>query len=131
MAYRALVRNAIPQGAWRLIREALQPGRPSGSVRCTDQGEAMVRRRIAHRGRGRPARGGGRTLGGNKSVPVLFKARQQLMTDAPNVMRATCDPQVTRVRDGKVWLFAVAEHWNAETSAGMWQRAASGARRSR
>jgi putative transposase len=56
-AYRALVRNAIPQGEWRLIREALQRGQLTGSERLTDQVEAMVRRRIEHRGRGRLRKG--------------------------------------------------------------------------
>lgn len=36
------------------------------------------------------------------------------MTDAPDVMWATDATQVATVRDGKVWFFAVAEHWNAE-----------------
>jgi putative transposase len=48
------VRSAIPEGEWRLIREALQRGQLTGSERFTDQVEAMVRRRIEHRGRGRP-----------------------------------------------------------------------------
>jgi transposase InsO family protein len=37
-----------------------------------------------------------------------------IITAAPNVMWATDATQVTTVRDGKVWLFGVAEHWNAE-----------------
>jgi putative transposase len=45
-AYRAFGRNAIPQGE-----------RLSGSARFTDWVDAMVRRRIAHRGRGRPRKG--------------------------------------------------------------------------
>jgi putative transposase len=40
-----------------LIREALQRGQLTGSERFTDQVEAMVRRRIEHRGRGRPRKG--------------------------------------------------------------------------
>jgi putative transposase len=56
-AYRAFVRNAIPEGEWGLIREALQRGQPTGSARCTDQVEARVRRRSEHRGRGRPRKG--------------------------------------------------------------------------
>src|SRR3712207_3542838 len=39
---------------------------------------------------------------------------RRIVTEAPNVMWATDATQVTTVRDGKVWLFAVAEHWNAE-----------------
>jgi len=37
-----------------------------------------------------------------------------IVTDAPNVMWATDATQIVTVRDGRVWLFGVAEHWNAE-----------------
>ena len=39
---------------------------------------------------------------------------RRIITEAPNVMWATDATQVTTVRDGRVWLFGVAEHWNAE-----------------
>jgi putative transposase len=39
---------------------------------------------------------------------------RRIITAAPNVMWATDATQVTTVRDGKVWLFGVVEHWNAE-----------------
>jgi putative transposase len=39
---------------------------------------------------------------------------RRIVTDAPNVMWATDGTQIPTVRDGKVWLFGVAEHWNAE-----------------
>jgi putative transposase len=39
---------------------------------------------------------------------------RHIITAAPNVMWATDATQITTVRDGKVWLFGVAEHWNAE-----------------
>ncbi len=39
---------------------------------------------------------------------------RRIITDAPDAMWATDATQVTTVRDGKVWFFAVAEHWNAE-----------------
>jgi putative transposase len=39
---------------------------------------------------------------------------RQIITEAPNLMWATDATQVTTVQDGKVWLFGVAEHWNAE-----------------
>jgi putative transposase len=39
---------------------------------------------------------------------------RHIVTDAPNVMWAIDATQITTVRDGKVWLFGVAEHWNAE-----------------
>src|ERR671913_2077482 len=39
---------------------------------------------------------------------------RHITTEAPNLMWATDTTQVTTVEDGKVWLFGVAEHWNAE-----------------
>src|SRR3954467_5458177 len=39
---------------------------------------------------------------------------RQIITAAPNIMWAIDATQVTTVADGKVWLFGVAEHWNAE-----------------
>jgi putative transposase len=39
---------------------------------------------------------------------------RHIVTEAPNVMWATDATQITTVQDGKVWLFGVAEHWNAE-----------------
>jgi transposase InsO family protein len=39
---------------------------------------------------------------------------RRIVTAAPNIMWATDATQITTVRDGKVWLFGVAEHWNAE-----------------
>jgi putative transposase len=39
---------------------------------------------------------------------------RQIITDAPNLMWATDATQITTVQDGKVWLFGVVEHWNAE-----------------
>jgi putative transposase len=39
---------------------------------------------------------------------------RRIVTEAPNVMWATDATQVTTVEHGKVWLFGVAEHWNAE-----------------
>jgi hypothetical protein len=38
---------------------------------------------------------------------------RSIITDAPNVMGATDGTQIGTVRDGKVWLFATVEHWNA------------------
>ena len=40
--------------------------------------------------------------------------QRRIITEAPNVMWATDATQITTVEDGKVWLFGVAEHWNAE-----------------
>jgi transposase InsO family protein len=39
---------------------------------------------------------------------------RHIVTEAPNLMWATDATQVTTVANGKVWLFGVAEHWNAE-----------------
>lgn len=39
---------------------------------------------------------------------------RQIITSAPNLMWATDATQIATVRDGKVWLFGVIEHWNAE-----------------
>ena len=39
---------------------------------------------------------------------------RHIITEAPNVMWAIDATQITTVQDGKVWLFGVAEHWNAE-----------------
>jgi putative transposase len=39
---------------------------------------------------------------------------RRISTEAPNVRWATDATQITTAEDGKVWLFGVAEHWNAE-----------------
>jgi putative transposase len=39
---------------------------------------------------------------------------RHIITEAPNIMWAIDATQVTTVADGKVWLFGVVEHWNAE-----------------
>ena len=39
---------------------------------------------------------------------------RHIITDAPNLMWASDATQITTVQDGKVWLFGVIEHWNAE-----------------
>jgi putative transposase len=39
---------------------------------------------------------------------------RHIITEAPNGMWATDATQITTVRDGKVWLFGVVEHWSAE-----------------
>jgi transposase InsO family protein len=51
---------------------------------------------------------------------------RRIVTAAPNVMWATDGTQITTVRDGKVWLFGVVEHWNAELLG--WHVAKSGTR---
>ena len=40
---------------------------------------------------------------------------RRIITEAPNIMWATDATQITTVQDGKIWLFGVIEHWNAET----------------
>jgi putative transposase len=52
---------------------------------------------------------------------------RKIVTDAPNVMWATDGTQITTVRDGKVWLFATVEHWNAEALG--WHVSKRGTRR--
>ena len=52
--------------------------------------------------------------------------QRQIITAAPNIMWATDATQITTVQDGKVWLFGVAEHWNAELLG--WHVAKSGNR---
>jgi putative transposase len=39
---------------------------------------------------------------------------RQIVTEAPDLMWATDATQITTAEDGKVWLFGVVEHWNAE-----------------
>jgi transposase InsO family protein len=39
---------------------------------------------------------------------------RRITTDAPNLMWGTDATQIATVEDGRVWLFAVVEHWNAE-----------------
>ena len=39
---------------------------------------------------------------------------RKIVTEAPNVMWAIDGTQIPTVHDGRVWLFGVAEHWNAE-----------------
>ena len=51
---------------------------------------------------------------------------RHIITQAPNIMWATDATQITTVQDGNVWLFAVAEHWNAELLG--WHVAKSGTR---
>ena len=51
---------------------------------------------------------------------------RRIVTAAPNVMWAIDATQITTVQDGKVWLFGVAEHWNAELLG--WHVAKSGNR---
>ena len=51
---------------------------------------------------------------------------RHIITAAPNVMWAIDATQVTTVQDGKVWLFGVVEHWNAEMMG--WHLAKRGTR---
>ncbi len=52
--------------------------------------------------------------------------QRQIITAAPNPMWATDATQVTTVEHGKVWIFGVAEHWNAEFLG--WHATKSGTR---
>ena len=51
---------------------------------------------------------------------------RRIITEAPNVMWAIDATQITTVRDGKVWLFGIAGHWNAGLLG--WHVAKSGTR---
>lgn len=50
-----------------------------------------------------------------------------IVTDTPNVMWAIDGTQIATVQDGKVWLFATVEHWNAEALG--WHVSKRGTRR--
>lgn len=52
---------------------------------------------------------------------------RRIVTDAPNLMWAIDGTQITTVQDGKVWLFATVEHWNAEALG--WHVSKRGTRR--
>jgi transposase InsO family protein len=39
---------------------------------------------------------------------------RRITADAPNIMGGTDATRIATVEDGRVWLFAVVEHWNAE-----------------
>jgi putative transposase len=53
--YARFVSEAIPQGEWDLIREALQRGQLTGNERFIAEVEQIVGRRVELRGQGRPA----------------------------------------------------------------------------
>lgn len=57
--YRTYLRAAIPDGQWQRIREAVQRGQLTGDGRFVDQVETILKRRVEHRGRGRPRKVGG------------------------------------------------------------------------
>ena len=52
--YKAWVRDAIPAGEWELIRQSLQRGQLTGSIRFVDEIEKKIQRRVECRGRGKP-----------------------------------------------------------------------------
>lgn len=52
--------------------------------------------------------------------------QRQITTTAPNLMWAIDATQIITVQHGKVWLFGVAEHWNAELLG--WHVTKSGSR---
>ena len=56
-----------------------------------------------------------RLLSPHRHLPRSAEAHDgRITTDAPNLMWGTDATQIPTVKDGKVWLFAVVEHWNAE-----------------
>ncbi len=52
--YARFLREAIPEGEWALIRDALQRGQLTGNTRFIDEIERVTGNRIEHRARGRP-----------------------------------------------------------------------------
>ena len=52
--YREFLRAAIPEGAWSLIREAVQRGQFTDTDRFVAQVETILGKRIEDRSRGRP-----------------------------------------------------------------------------
>ncbi len=54
--YGQFMREAIPNGEWMLIRQAIQRGQLTGNKRFVDQVEHILGRRIEFRAQGRPSR---------------------------------------------------------------------------
>ena len=52
--YERFVREAIPEGEWALIRDAIERGQLTGNQRFIDEIEGLLGRRIERRGQGRP-----------------------------------------------------------------------------
>lgn len=53
--YRQFLQEAIPQGEWRLIRDAVQRGPLTGAGRFVEKVEAILGKRIERPSRGRPS----------------------------------------------------------------------------
>lgn len=53
-SYKKWIKDAIPEGEWKFIREALQRGQLTGNKRFQDQIEKRIGERIEFRGQGRP-----------------------------------------------------------------------------
>lgn len=53
--YRQYLQAAIPEGEWRLIRDAVQRGQLTGTGRFVEKVEAILGKRIEHRSQGRPS----------------------------------------------------------------------------
>ncbi len=70
----------------------------------------------------------GGLLSPHRARPRPAETRDRpIATDAPNVMWAIDGTPIATVRDGKTWLFATAEQWNAEALG--WHVAKRGTRR--
>jgi putative transposase len=54
--YAAFLRAAIPDGEWRLIRDAVQRGHLTGSGWFVEEVEAIIGKRIEKRSPGRPSK---------------------------------------------------------------------------
>lgn len=53
-SYKTWVKESIPDGEWNLIRQSLQRGQLTGSLRFVDEIERKTARRVEFRGQGRP-----------------------------------------------------------------------------
>jgi putative transposase len=100
----AAIRADLARSPWsgEGHREVWARPRATDGIRVSRERVLRLMRRHAlpspHRARPRPA----------------ASHERRIVTEAPNVMWATDATQVTTVEDGKVWLFGVVEHWNAE-----------------
>ena len=54
--YAEWVKGLIPEGEWSLIRQSLQRGQLTGSMRFVDEIEKKIARRVEFRGQGRPGK---------------------------------------------------------------------------
>src|ERR671927_271996 len=106
MGSRGSVRSGTSPGHRSTLRGRPTPPRPGqGRARHAAAPSPPSRTRICSR----PSAPTSRARPGPET-----SHERHIITEAPNIMWAIDATQVTTVADGKVWLFGVAEHWNAE-----------------